>query len=103
MRQAKVFVHHRLAGVLREEKMGHAYTFDYADDYRGPPVSLTMPTQQKNYHFDRFPAFFDGLLPEGVQLDGLLRTHKIDAQDYFSQLCQVGEDLVGAITVLEIA
>ena len=61
-----------------------------------------MPTNQKVYNFNNFPPFFDGLLPEGIQLEGLLKLKKIDRGDYFSQLIAVGEDTVGAVTVKEI-
>jgi serine/threonine-protein kinase HipA len=46
--------------------------------------------------------YFDGLLPEGILLEGLLKQRKIDKYDYFSQLVTVGGDLVGAVTVQEI-
>jgi serine/threonine-protein kinase HipA len=60
-----------------------------------------MPVATRAYDFDEFPPFFDGLLPEGFQLDALLRQRKIDASDFFSQLVAVGGDLVGAVTVDE--
>ena len=55
-----------------------------------------------NYVFPAFPAFFEGLLPEGMMLESLLRKFKLDHTDYFGQLIQVGHDLVGAVTVEEI-
>ena len=55
------------------------------------------------YQFGGFPAFFDGLLPEGEMLEGLLRQHKIDAHDRLAQLLVVGGDLVGAVTVEAMA
>jgi serine/threonine-protein kinase HipA len=61
-----------------------------------------MPTNVKLYKFNKFPPFFDGLLPEGFQLDGLLKIRKIDKNDLMSQLIAVGEDLIGVITVKEI-
>ena len=60
-----------------------------------------MPIRERIFEFDRFPPFFDGLLPEGVLLEALLKRRKIDRQDYFSQIVAVGEDLVGAATVRE--
>jgi hypothetical protein len=54
------------------------------------------------YSFDKFPPFFEGLLPEGVQLGGLLKIKKIDKDDLFSQLMAVGDELVGVITVKEM-
>jgi len=101
MRKAKVFVKGIEAGILIEFAQGKEYVFEYLDDYVGPEVSRTMPTKVKVYKFDRFPPFFDGLLPEGIQLEGLLKIRKIDKYDYFSQLIAVGEDMVGVVTVKE--
>jgi len=58
-----------------------------------------MPLSKQVYDYDRFPPFFEGLLPEGVMLEGLLRNAKIDRDDYFSQLVAVGQDMVGNVTV----
>jgi serine/threonine-protein kinase HipA len=76
------------------------YSFTYLEEYKGPPISLTMPVRFEPYTFDRFPPFFDGLLPEGVQLEALIRQNKIDAHNYMAQLEAVGGDLVGAVTVM---
>jgi len=91
------------AGVFCEEEHRRRYSFEYDPEYAGEPVSLTWPLARRRYEFDRFPAFFDGLLPEGTQLEALLRRKKIDRDDGFSQLVAVGADLVGAVTVEEIA
>lgn len=94
-------MHDQLAGTLREIQKRRRYRFSYLKGYKGPAISLTMPTTKRNYDFNRFPPFFDGLLPEGFQLEALLRQRKIDHDDMFSQLLIVGQDLVGAVTVLE--
>lgn len=98
MRQAIVLVHGIEAGIL-EELDNNAFQFTYHENYHDAPVSLTMPVARKRYAFDRFPAFFEGLLPEGVMLDGLLHKYKLDKNDLFGQLIQVGHDLVGAVTI----
>lgn len=102
MRKAEVYLHDRKAGNLVEEKKNSRYRFGYHSEYDGPPISVTMPVEQREYEFDRFPPFFEGLLPEGVNLEMLLRTRKIDRDDPFSQLMAVGEDTVGAVTVREV-
>lgn len=98
MRKAKVLVNGFEAGVLEELDNGH-YQFTYNEHYNNAPVSLTMPVITRVYRFEHFPSFFEGLLPEGTMLDGLLRQYKLDKNDLFGQLIQVGDDLVGAITV----
>jgi serine/threonine-protein kinase HipA len=102
MRKVKVYNFGIPAGELAEIEKGQKYKFAYYDDYTGPPVSLTMPVKQREYEFDNFPPFFDGLLPEGVQLEALIRQMKIDKNDFFSQLVHVGKDLVGSVTVEEV-
>ncbi len=101
MRKAEVCMHGKVAGVLQVIEDGKSYRFSYLQNYEGPSISLTMPVEKKEFIFDQFPAFFDGLLPEGILLDGLLKQCKIDRYDYFSQLIAVGNDLVGAVTVRE--
>ena len=98
MRKAQVLVNDIQAGVLTELDNGH-YLFTYYEHYQYAPVSLAMPLTKQTYEFEHFPAFFEGLLPEGIMLEGLLRKYKLDKNDLFGQLMQVGHDLVGAVTV----
>lgn len=99
MRKARVFVDGHLAGQLQEIEKGKQYSFEYLPTYKGPSVSLEMPLSQLVYIYDRFPPFFEGLLPEGIMLDGLLRQTKIDRDDLMSQLIAVGQDVVGNVTI----
>ena len=101
MRKALIQIHNITAGTLIEENP-KSYIFQYKTDYNGPPISLTMPVRNEPYQFKEFPAFFDGLLPEGIQLEGLLKNRKIDKGDFLKQLLVTGEDLVGAVTVLDM-
>ncbi len=98
MRRLRVMIHGREAGVLGETA-GGGYVFAYDDGYDGPPVSLAMPVRADAYQFDRFPPFFEGLLPEGYLLEQLLRRVKLDRDDLTGQLAAVGGDVVGAVTV----
>ena len=99
MRKVKVYLHDEFAGYLIEHEFAKKYIFRYAEDYSGESIALAMPLQKEAYEFDQFPPFFEGLLPEGIMLDGLLRQLKIDRKDYLSQLIATGEDLIGAVTV----
>lgn len=89
-----------LAGHL-ESLGGGAWRFVYEPGYAGPPVSLGLPVRAEHYAFATFPPFLDGLLPEGAQLEALLRRRKIDRRDVYRQLIAVGRDLVGSLQVLE--
>ena len=100
-RCAAVYQLGKPAGQLQELPEG-CWRFVYNPDYRGLPISLTMPVRHEPYDFKNFPAVFDGLLPEGLQLEALLRKHKIDRNDLFKQLVTVGEDMVGSLVVRPI-
>lgn len=101
MRKAVILVNGVKAGIF--EELDHTkYKFSYIHGYNGPPISLTLPLSDKEYEFEQFPAFFDGLLPEGTLLEALLRKAKLDQNDYFGQLLQVGHDVVGAVTIEEL-
>ena len=102
MRKAKVFLSDREVGILTEVEYGKKYLFEYLSGYSGSPISLTMNVSRLSYEFDSFPPFFEGLLPEGYQLDGLLKFGKIDRNDYFSQIVSVGGDMVGNVVVKEV-
>lgn len=95
--KAKVYVDQDLAGYL--EKLDGCYRFSYLPGYKGKSVSLTMPTTSSQYEWETFPPFFDGLLPEGIMLEALLKRSKLDRYDLLGQLIAVGRDLVGNVTV----
>ncbi|PCI95949.1 toxin HipA [Candidatus Aerophobetes bacterium] len=95
--RAKIFVDQELAGHL--EKLDKGYRFTYLSNYQGQSVSLTMPVTKSYYDYETFPPFFDGLLPEGIMLEALLKQGKLDRSDLFGQLITVGGDLVGNVTV----
>jgi len=98
MKLARIYQQNQLAGLLEARDDG-SYCFTYDAAFKGEPVSLTMPISQRAWEFPRFPAPFEGLLPEGVQLDALLRLRKLDANDLFGQLLAVGNDVVGSLRI----
>lgn len=101
MRKASIFLHGHHVGFLEEKEYLKQYTFTYNEDYDSDPISVILPVRKIPFEFDRFPPFFDGLLPEGVLLEGLLKQRKLDRNDYFSQLIAIGNDTVGAVTIEE--
>jgi serine/threonine-protein kinase HipA len=98
MKRAHIYQQSQLAGLLEARDDG-TYRFMYDPAFHGEPVSLTMPTGQRVWEFSHFPAPFEGLLPEGVQLDALLRLRKLDSRDLFGQLLAVGRDVVGSLRI----
>ena len=100
VRRALIRQHGISAGYLESMPKG-AWQFHYLEPYQGPPVSLTMPVRLEPYLFESFPAVFEGLLPEGPQLEAVLRLHKIDRNDSFRLLVTVGHDVIGSLTVEE--
>lgn len=102
MRKAKVFNFGIYAGELIELEKGRSYKFVYDENYSGSPISLTMPLLEKEYSFNQFPPFFEGLLPEGARLESIIRQTKTDRNDFFSILIITGKDLVGSVTLEEI-
>jgi len=97
--KAKVYNFETHCGFIEEIVKGKNYKFTYVEDYSGKAISLTMPTNQREYIFNEFPPFFDGLLPEGFNLEALCRTMKVDRNDSFKQLLLVGKDVVGSVSV----
>lgn len=102
MKKAKVLVDSIPAGELQEVERGKKYRFIYLEGYQGPSVSLEMPLTKLIYEYNKFPPFFEGLLPEGIMLEGLLRYAHIDRHDLMAQIIAVGGDLVGNVTVEDI-
>jgi serine/threonine-protein kinase HipA len=101
VRRAEVYQNGTLAGHLTETD-AKTYRFDYLAGYQGLPISLGLPIRPEPYVFGTFPPFFEGLLPEGRQLEALLRTDKLDKKDLMGQLLAVGEDVVGSVQIIEL-
>ena len=99
-RRAMVFQRDVLAGRVAQLEGGE-WSFAYESGYTGPPVSLSLPVRLEPYLFADFPPFLDGLLPEGAQLEALLKQLKIDRRDCYRQLIAVGQDVVGSLKVIE--
>jgi serine/threonine-protein kinase HipA len=98
VKKAHIYQQNLLAGLLEELGNEH-WRFTYQDGYNGRPISLTMPLTTKVHEFTKFPPVFEGLLPEGLQLDTMLRLYKLDRNDLFGQLLLVGADVVGSLTI----
>jgi serine/threonine-protein kinase HipA len=102
MRQCKVLINNKEAGVLQETD-DRQYIFTYLEDYQGVPVCLAMPVRSEAYHSDfLFPYFFN-MLSEGAnrQLQSMIL--HIDENDDFGILLATAQcDTIGAVTVKPI-
>lgn len=103
MRQCKVYVHDREAGLLQETDAGE-YVFTYNGDYRGEPVCLAMPVREQPYRSEHLFPYFSNLLSEGAnrQLQSTL-LHIDENDDFGIMLATAQHDTVGAVTVKPVA
>ncbi len=90
-------------GTLTRTKDGCA--FEYTPDFLAtgsPPIARHLPLQGV-FVFGpaNLPAYFAGLLPEGVIQDAIVRRFRLSRDDLFSQLALAGRDAVGDITVVD--
>jgi serine/threonine-protein kinase HipA len=103
-RTAHVYVHDRLAGILREDETGFTfvYTEDYVADTNSLPVSLTLPKSGQPLKSEMLFPFFDGLIPEGWLLDIATDSWKLDARDRMGLLMACCQDCIGAVSIIPV-
>lgn len=105
---ADVYIGDDLAARLRRER-GDEVTFDYAHDsastagrIRERSVSWSL-LRSATYPIlttgGSVPAFFAGLLPEGVRLGVVTSSTKTSADDHFTLLLAIGADTIGNVRV----
>ena len=104
MKQAKIYMRNRPAGVLTEDESGYFFSYDkaYLRTKDAEAVSLTLPLQEEAYHSNVLFPFFDGLIPEGWLLEVAGRSWKIDRRDRMSLLLACCKDCIGAVSVIPI-
>ena len=103
MESADVFCGGQRAGRLRrrEEHIEFSYLPDYLS-MGGRAAAVTLPLREEPYRSPggMVPAFFAGLLPEGVRLQAVIEAVNTSPDDELSLLLAVGGDTVGAVTVV---
>lgn len=101
---ADVYKAGRLAGQLRRERDDVVFTYaePYSADPTTPPVASTLPKWTGTYRATggSVPAFFAGLLPEGLRLTAITTAARTSEDDHFSILLAVGADTIGDVQVL---
>ena len=102
MRQCKVFVNNKEAGLLQETD-DRQYVFTYLDGYHGAPVCLAMPVRVEAYHSDVLFPYFCNMLSEGAnrQLQSMV-LHIDENDDFGILLATAHNDTIGAVTVKPI-
>lgn len=107
MRQAKVYVHNKFAGIITESDSPRKYTFQYDSDYieqdESVPVCLGMPIRKEIYVSDYLFPYFANLTSEGENRSLQASFLKLDKDDDFGFLLETaGHDTVGAVTVIKM-
>ncbi len=66
MKNAEVYMHEHMAGILTEDENGFHFQYDqsYLERNENEPVSLTLPLTDKKYESKVLFPFFDGLILE---------------------------------------
>jgi len=105
MKQAKIYMHENLAGMLTEDDEGYQFIYDkeYLKTPKAEAVSLTLPISAAPYQSKVLFPFFDGLIPEGWLLDIVEKNWKLDAKDRMSILLATCKDCIGAVSVEPVA
>ncbi|MDV0444572.1 hypothetical protein MmiAt1_01000 [Methanimicrococcus sp. At1] len=102
MRQAKIYMKDKFAGILTESGTEN-YIFQYNEEYLNQKdteaVSLTIPLQKAPHESQILFPFFDGLIPEGWLLDIAETNWKISKKDRMGLLLTCCKDCIGAVSV----
>lgn len=96
-RKINVFMFGVLAGTLEEK--ADKYVFIYDENYKGKPISLSIPTSALVHESKVLHPYFNSLAPEGWLKQRYSELQRIDERDAFGFLIANGADLLGAITV----
>ncbi|RDE66274.1 type II toxin-antitoxin system HipA family toxin [Aggregatibacter segnis] len=97
VRSARVFLYGDFIGLLREDKYG--FHFAYNPDYRGIPLSLSLPVEKSPFHSDILFPYFASLIPEGWLKKKYATYQQIDEHDLFRFLMNNGENMLGAVQI----
>ncbi|MFF3225547.1 type II toxin-antitoxin system HipA family toxin [Nocardia suismassiliense] len=102
--EADVYKAGQLAGHLRRERDDVVFTYaqTYLADQAAPPIAFTLPKQAATARATggSVPAFFAGLLPEGLRLTAITRATRTSEDDHLSILLAVGADTIGDVQVV---
>lgn len=94
-------MHTHRAGTLTEDDEGYHYEYEttYLMKKNAEAISLTLPLTAEKYFSKVLFSFFDGLIPEGWQLEIVKRNWKLDERDRMGILLVACRDCIGAVSV----
>lgn len=106
MRQCKVFINKKYAGIMTETDSPREYVFKYDTDYlqsETEPVCIAMPLKSEEYRSPFLFPYFSNLLSEGSNRALQASYLHIDEEDDFGILLETAQyDTVGIVTVIPI-
>ncbi len=104
MKQARVLMYDKMAGILTEDENGFHFQYDksYLKLKEAEAVSLTLPLTDKVFESMTMFPFFDGLIPEGWLLDIAQKNWKFDPRDRMEILLITCRDCIGAVSIREV-
>lgn len=106
MRQCKVYINKKFAGILTETDNPRKYIFQYDSNYivtETDPVCLAMPLRKKEYESPYLFPYFSNLLSEGANRNLQSSLLHIDKDDDFGILLETAQyDTIGIVTVSPI-
>lgn len=106
MRQAQIYAHGILAGILTEtddEKYAFRYDDSFLLDESQTAISPAFPKNRREFFSDTLFPFFYNMLSEGANKTIQCQTLKIDEDDAFGLLLATAHtDTIGAITVKKL-
>ncbi len=93
----------RVGTLTRQANGAHSFRYDeeWLRSPRARPLSLSLPLQYGNITADAVYHYFDNLLPDSPQVrDRIVRRYQARSKQPFDLLAEVGQDSVGAVTLL---
>ncbi len=106
MRQCKVLINSKYAGIITETDNPREYVFKYDAEYlltETEPICVAMPLRKEEYRSPFLFPYFANLLSEGSNRDLQSNYLHIDKEDDFGILLETAQyDTVGIVTVKPI-
>jgi len=97
-RCVKVLFYGEEVGELTQS--GDNFIFRYCVNYAGPPLSLSLPVQQREFISHGLHPYFASLAPEGWLRQRYSQLQKRDQYDQMGMLIENGKNLLGAVQIL---